>query len=192
MSRRPQGRRGTVRVVAGEFGGRRIDTPPGDATRPTSDRVREAVFNALDSMDAIDGARALDAYAGSGALGIEALSRGAGHVTFVDVDRAAREVIADNLRTLALCGRSTVASGDGATAVERAPVGGWDLILLDPPYAFDGWSDLLGSVAQNLADHGLAVIETDTDLDLPDGLHATRTKRYGGTVVVFATRGAPE
>lgn len=181
-----------MRVVSGVVGGRRIETPPGDATRPTSDRVREAVFNALDSMDVVEGARVLDAYAGSGALGIEALSRGAGHVTFIDADAVAREVITDNLGSLGLSDRAVVVGGDGAVALGRPPAGGWDLVLLDPPYAFDGWPELLSSVRDSLSDDGVAVIESDAELELPAGLHAMRTKRYGGTVVLFATRGAPE
>ena len=192
MSRRPQGRRGSVRVVSGEVGGRRIATPPGDATRPTADRVREAVFNALDSMGVVDDARALDAYAGSGALGIEALSRGAAHVTFADADATARAVVTDNLEALGLSARAAVMSGDGANTIGRPPAGGWDLIFLDPPYAFDDWSDLLASARDNLADRGVAVVESIHDVSLPEGMHAIRAKQYGGTVVLFATRGAPE
>lgn len=192
MSRRARERRGSIRVVSGELGGRRIDTPPGDATRPTSDRVREAVFNALDSTAAVEGARALDVYAGSGALGIEALSRGAAHVTFAEVESHAREVIVDNLRSLDLTGRAEVTSGDGATAVARPPAGGWDLVFLDPPYAFDDWADVLAVVRDHLAEEGIAVVESIADVELPEGMHATRSKWYGGTVVLFATRGAPE
>ena len=91
--------KGALRIVAGTVGGRRIDVPPGQGTRPTSDRVREALFNALESLDAVDGARVLDAFAGSGALGIEALSRGASHATFADTDPQAIEVISlDHLK----------------------------------------------------------------------------------------------
>lgn len=192
MSRRARDRRGSVKVVSGELGGRRIETPPGDATRPTAGRVREALFNALDSMGAVEGARALDAYAGSGALGIEALSRGAAHVTFAEVDGAAREVISDNLRALGLTGRASVVSGDGANAVARAPEGGWDVVFLDPPYSFDDWEGVLAAVRDSLADEGVVVVESVADVELPEGMHATRTKWYGGTVVLFAIRGAPE
>lgn len=109
--------------------------PAGTATRPTSDRVREATFNALTSLGVLDGARVLDAFAGSGALGIEALSRGAEHCRFVERDRAALAALRDNLDR---CGlgrdRAEVVVGDAASAG-----GGWDLALLDPPYAFTGW-----------------------------------------------------
>ena len=104
-----------MRVVAGEARGRRLVAPEGTDTRPTLDRVREAVFNALASQDAIDGARVLDLFAGSGALGIEALSRGAAHATFVDTDRAARRVIDQNLAATGLADRAEVLGTDAST-----------------------------------------------------------------------------
>lgn len=178
-------KRGSLRVVAGSAKGLRFDTPPGTDTRPTSDRVREAVFNALDSLSALDGAVVLDAFAGSGALGIEAASRGAEHVTFVERDDAARSVLVSNLTSTGLADAATVQGGDGLRAV--ASGGPWDLVLLDPPYAFDQWSTLLEVVAGRLAPEGIAVIESDRELDLPASLDAMRTKQYGSTVVVFAT-----
>jgi 16S rRNA (guanine966-N2)-methyltransferase len=172
-------------VVAGSARGRRLDVPPGSATRPTSDRVREAVFNALDSLGAIDGARALDAFAGSGALGIEALSRGAAHVTFVEADASARAVVAANLEATGLGDHSTLTGGDGARSAGSS--GPWDLVLLDPPYAYDGWPELLDEVARGLAADGVVVVESDRDVELPSSLCAIRSKRYGGTVVTFAS-----
>ena len=177
-------RRGSLRVVAGTARGLRFDTSPGTDTRPTSDRVREAVFNALESLDVVDGALVLDAYAGSGALGIEAASRGAAHVTYIERDNASRAVLVDNLKTTGLEATATVQGGDGMRAV--ASGGPWDLVLLDPPYAFDEWPILLDVVAGRLAPEGVAVIESDRALDLPPTLHAIRTKQYGSTVVVFA------
>lgn len=181
--------KGSLRVVAGSARGLRLDTPDGRTTRPTSDRVRQAVFNALDSLGAVEGAAVLDAYAGSGALGIEALSRGAAHATFADTDPAARRAIEANLQRTGLADRATVRSGDGAAAVRA---GRWDLVLLDPPYRFDAWIDLLSSVADALAADGVVVVESDREIDLPPGLDASRVRRYGGTVVTFANRtGAP-
>ena len=119
-----------MRVVAGELGGRRLASPEGRATRPTTERVREAVFNSLGSADAIDGAEFLDLWAGTGALGIEALSRGAARCTFVERDRGAAAVLRDNLRTLGLEGRSRVVVGD-ALAAAATPA---DVVLADPPY----------------------------------------------------------
>ncbi len=177
-------RRGSLRVVAGTARGLRFDTSPGTDTRPTSDRVREAVFNALESLGAVDGALVLDAYAGSGALGIEAASRGASHVTFVERDNASRAVLVENLKTTGLTGLATVEGGDGMRAV--ASGGPWDLVLLDPPYAFTEWPVLLDVVAGCLALDGVAVLESDRELELPLTLQSIRSKQYGSTVVVFA------
>jgi 16S rRNA (guanine966-N2)-methyltransferase len=176
--------------VAGSAGGRRIDAPAGSDTRPTSDRVREAVFNALESLQAVDGATVIDAFAGSGALGIEALSRGAGHAVFSDTDPRAIEVIEANLRTLALDGAARVLPGGADRAL--ASSGPFDLVLLDPPYAFEGWDGLLSAVASVLAPDGVVVLESDREVVLPAGLVGIRSKTYGGTVVQFATAaGAP-
>jgi 16S rRNA (guanine966-N2)-methyltransferase len=171
-------------VVAGEARGLRLDVPGGTATRPTSDRVREAVFNALDSLGAVDGARVLDAFAGSGALGIEALSRGAEHAVFADTSTEARAVVSANLDATGLADRATIVDGDVTAAVDRG--GPWDLVLLDPPYRFDAWDDLLVRVAAAVADDGVVVIESDREIELPPVLGVIRVKGYGGTVVTFA------
>src|ERR1700736_3119455 len=144
-----------MRVVAGEAKGRRLQAPAGPRTRPTSDRVREAIFDILGSLDAVEGAVVADLFAGSGALGIEALSRGARRTVFVDRDRAAITAIRANL---AGCGfgpdRAEVVPGDvGRWAAGAPPV---DVILADPPYDFAGWPDLLASLAPIA---GLAVLE---------------------------------
>jgi 16S rRNA (guanine966-N2)-methyltransferase len=183
-------RTGALRVVAGTHRGRRFDAPEGPQTRPTSDRVREAVFNALDSLDAVRGARVLDVFAGSGALGIEALSRGANHVTFAETDRAARATVEANLAALGLGTRAAVVAADGARVL--AGGGPWDLVLADPPYAYEGWDALGASVADALADDGLLVVESDREVVLPAALQTARTRTYGSTVVMFAVRaGAP-
>ena len=189
---RPTGpQRGALRVVAGELGGRRLDAPAGESTRPTSDRVRQALFNALDSIGAVDDARVLDAFAGSGALGIEALSRGAAHATFAEVDGQARQVVEANVASLGLEARSRVL----ASPAERVAAGGgpFDLVLLDPPYAYDRWEELLEGLVPALAPAATVVIESDREVPLPAGLVATRCRSYGGTVVTFATpAGAPQ
>jgi 16S rRNA (guanine966-N2)-methyltransferase len=179
-------RSGALRVVAGTHGGRRLEAPEGRQTRPTSDRVREAIFNALDSLDAVRGARVLDAFAGSGALGIEALSRGAHHVTFAETDRSARATVEANLGALNLGAHAVVVAVDGARVL--ADAGPWDLILADPPYRYDGWDGLLASAAAALADDGLLVVESDRELVLPATLRTTRTRTYGSTVVTFVVR----
>ncbi len=164
--------------------------PPGDGTRPTSDRVREAVFNALDSLDAVEGSRVLDPFAGSGALGIEALSRGASHATFADTDPQALGVVRANLDLLGLADEAVVVAGSAERALALA--GAIDLALLDPPYAFDGWDALLRALVPALSPGAVVVLESDREVPLPDGLVGIRSKTYGGTVVQFATpAGAP-
>lgn len=187
---RPLPVKGALRVVAGSAGGRRIDVPPGTTTRPTSDRVREALFNALDSLDVVEDRQVLDGFAGSGALGIEALSRGAAHATFVDTDPVAVRVVEANLGSLGLDRRATVLT----RALDRAlAVGGsFDLVLLDPPYAYDEWDDLFELLAPTLSPDAVVVVESDREIPLPPGLAGIRSKTYGGTVVQFASpSGAP-
>jgi 16S rRNA (guanine966-N2)-methyltransferase len=173
-----------MRVVAGTARGRTLVAPPGARTRPTSDRVREAIFNALWSRDAVDGARVADLFAGSGALGVEALSRGAEHATFVDRDRAAREAIRRNVEACGVADRATIVATpverwvDGLAAGER-----FDLAFCDPPYAYDGWAALLAALPADLV-----VIESDGPVDPPAGWSLEREARYGGTWVAF---GAP-
>lgn len=174
-----------MRVVAGELRGRRLVAPSGASTRPTSDRVREATFNALTSMGALDDARVLDLFAGSGALGIEALSRGATSATFVERDRAALAALRTNLDA---CGlgpdRAEVVVGDAAALVSTGRLAGpWDLALLDPPYAFDGWDDLLG-----ILDAEVAVCESAAAITPPATWQVARCKAYGTTVVTICSR----
>lgn len=140
-------------------------------------------MNALGSLGAVVDATVLDLFAGSGAMGIEALSRGASHVTFVDHDRAAREAIETNLAATGLADHADVVP----STVERflATVGDrrWDLAVLDPPYAFDGWPEVLLDLPADLA-----VLESDKAVDPPFGWEVLRTKRYGSTHVVIARR----
>ncbi len=170
-----------MRVVAGRARGRRLVSPRGRTVRPTSDRVREATFNALSSLDALEGASVLDLFAGSGALGIEALSRGAAAATFVDHDPTALVAVRANLATTGLAAAGTVVRSDASRFVASGP-GRFDLALLDPPYDFDGssWSGLL-----DLVDAGLAVLESDREIDPGERWEPVRVKRYGATVVTF-------
>ncbi len=170
-----------MRVVSGELGGRRLVTPDGDDTRPTSERVREAIFNSLFSLDAIDDARVLDAFAGSGALGIEALSRGASHTTFVESGRDALAAVRENVATLGLEAQSRVAPGDALAHLQRGDA--YDLVLLDPPYGFDAWPELLAAVP----DGAVVVIESGREVPVPDSWVVHRLKQYGSTVVTLAT-----
>jgi len=175
-----------MRVVSGEARGRRLVTPAGRDTRPTTDRVRESVFNALESLDAVAGATVLDLFAGSGALGIEALSRGAARRTFVEHDLAALAAVRANLDVTGLAGRAEVVSGDAHRALAAFAATGrrFDLALLDPPYATADWERLLPAVPADLV-----VLESDREVPVPEGWDVLRSRRYGGTVVAFARRG---
>lgn len=169
-----------MRVVAGTLRGRRIEAPPGTDTRPTTDKVREATFNALGSLDLVRDALVADLYAGSGALGIEALSRGAAHCTFVERDRGALRALRDNLAALDLGGRSKIVQGDAATHAAGITA---DLVLADPPYGFDGWETLLGRVRAPFV-----VAESGAELAAIAGWEITRSKRYGRSWVTFLER----
>jgi 16S rRNA (guanine966-N2)-methyltransferase len=174
-----------MRVVAGELRGRVIEAPPGRDTRPTTDKVREAMFNALGSLDLVRDAVVADLYAGSGALGIEALSRGAAEVVFVERDRSALRVLRDNLAQLGLDPRSRVMQGDALALAGRVTA---DLVLADPPYEFDQWADLLSRI-----DAPFVVAESGRAIDASApvtaaGWTAIRAKRYGRTWVTFFER----
>lgn len=175
-----------MRVVAGSLRGRPIQSPPGDATRPTTDRVREAVFNALFSLGRIEDAVVVDLFAGSGALGIEALSRGARSCTFVERDRAASSSIRANVEALGLRDRSRVVQGDAIACLADSRA--VDLLLADPPYGYDRWAELLDAASAVLADGAIVVIESDRALDVGAEWEEVRAKRYGRTWVTFLRR----
>jgi 16S rRNA (guanine966-N2)-methyltransferase len=167
-----------VRVVSGIARGRKLVAPKGDATRPTSDFVREAIFNSLQAHLELEGATVLDLFAGTGALGIEALSRGAAHATFVEDGRHALGALRANLEATGFAARTTILAVDATTA--RLP--SVDLAFADPPYAFAAWPDLLTRV-----DAGLVVIESDREVPPPEGWRVLRQKRYGTTVVTLTS-----
>ena len=170
-----------MRVVAGTARGRKLATPPGRSTRPTSDRVREAIFSMLTSLDAIQDATVADLFAGSGAMGIEALSRGASRGVFVESDTAALRVIQTNLDTTGLGDRADVRRADATAFTD--PV---DIAFIDPPYAFDGWPALLDAL-----DARIAVVESDRDVDPGAKWLVNKVRRYGSTVVTLIQRTPP-
>ena len=170
-----------IRVVSGEFGGRRLVVPEGVATRPTTDKVRQAVFNSLDSAGLVDGAVVADLFAGSGALGIEALSRGAASCVFVERDRAALKALRANIAALRLEARATVVTSDVPAWIPA--LRGVDLVLIDPPYEFEGWERLL-----TLLQVPYVVAEADHEIDPPPGWERLRSRRYGRTWVTQLER----
>jgi 16S rRNA (guanine966-N2)-methyltransferase len=177
---------GELRITAGELGGRRIRTPRGGAVRPTTERVREALFSILGE---IGGARVLDLFCGTGALGIEALSRGAAEATLVDRDaRLARR----NVEDLGLADRATVVRSDAARFLRRAQPGGFDLVLCDPPYKL---ADRLAAqldplIRTSLAPKGRAVVESAPQDGLRLSLPVVAERRYGDTLIrVHAAEG---
>ncbi|MGL5859799.1 MAG: 16S rRNA (guanine(966)-N(2))-methyltransferase RsmD [Phycicoccus sp.] len=185
-----------TRIIAGTAGGRVLRTPRGSGTRPTSDRVREAVFSALEARDAVRGARVLDLYAGSGALGLEAASRRAASVVLVESDRRAAAVAVANIRSLRLPG-VLVRTGAVSSVLSRepAPDDAADLVFADPPY--DLGEPALETVLERLAAgwlalDGLVVVERSSrspEPAWPAGLaRSGGPRRYGGTTVWFAER----
>jgi 16S rRNA (guanine966-N2)-methyltransferase len=180
-----------VRVVAGTARGRRLVTPEGRDTRPTTDRVREAVFNVLFSLGGVVDAVVLDCFAGSGALGIEALSRGAAEATFIDNARAATAAITANLETLGLADRATVL-GRPVESTLAGTADRFDLVFADPPYGFDAWPDLLDTLAALVTDDALVVCESSDEVALPPSWERVRHKSYGSTVITIARRTATD
>lgn len=172
-------------MIAGTSRGRRLPARLPAGVRPTSDRVREAIFDILGSLGVVPGADVLDLYCGSGALGVEALSRGARSVTFVDHDAAALDAVRTNLAATGLA--------DRAATLVRAELPGWlgrapraDLALCDPPYAFADWSTLLGAL-----DAEVAVLESSAEIEVPEGWMIVRSRRYGGTLVTVISPARP-
>lgn len=187
-----------MRVVAGELRGRRIGSPEGVATRPTTDKVREAVFNSLGSLDAVDGAMVVDLFAGSGALGIEALSRGAKQCTFVENDRRALVAMKGNIEALGIGDVSRVVQLDVVRDVTAAgalrlrdELADATLVLADPPYGFAHWSEVF-SAAEAAGPAAVLVIETEMRAavhdNVPRGWTAVRRRDYGRTTVGFFVR----
>jgi 16S rRNA (guanine966-N2)-methyltransferase len=179
-----------VRVIAGSARGRALRAPAGTTVRPTSDRVREAIFDVLANVVDLEGARVADLFAGSGAMGIEALSRGAGSAVFVDRDPGAIEAVRSNL--------VAVGFDDADTTIVRSDVVRWlsarrrdglrrdavslrfDVAFVDPPYAFGDWARLLA-----LLESDWAVLESSRPVEIAGELQVVKEKRYGGTLVTL-------
>jgi len=181
-----------TRIIGGRVGGRRIVTPRGANTRPTSDRVREALFSAIESWcGSLSGLRFLDLYAGSGAVGLEAWSRGAGVVTLVEQDRRTASMISANARGLGF-NRADVVAGPVSGMLARSPSAPYDVAFLDPPYAPPA-TDVVADLAamrdqQWLVPGAMVVVERGSrgvEPAWPEGFSASREKKYGETVLWY-------
>jgi 16S rRNA (guanine966-N2)-methyltransferase len=179
---------GSMRVIGGRSRGRRLAAKLPKTVRPTSDRVRESIFDILGSLGGVEDLRVVDLFCGSGALGVEALSRGAASATFVDADQAALDAVRRNLDAVGL--------GDEPATLVRASLPGWlvgradggrpaafDLALCDPPYDFTDWSTLLGALQAELA-----VLESSSPISLPEPWVVAKERRYGGTLITVIHR----
>jgi 16S rRNA (guanine966-N2)-methyltransferase len=170
-----------MRIIAGARKGTRIFAPKGSDTRPTADRVREAAYNLIGPLD---GARVIDLYAGSGAMGLEALSRGASRVVFVETDRPALDAIARNLDKIGLSG-AEIAREDAARRLASDARAGrrYDLVLIDPPYRMldSALAALAPHLAPALAPDGLVVVESDARYEPSLPLPIRTTRRYGSS-----------
>ena len=178
-----------MRIIAGRFKGRRLKTPDWPGLRPTSDKLRETLFNIL--APHVAGARVVDGYAGTGAIGIEALSRGAVHVTFIENNRRAAALIEENLKACGVEGGYTIQCAEVAAALAGMPVAdAFDLILLDPPYDIENASATLDAAARRLAGTGLVVLEHATRREPaePVSLRRTRDVKSGDSTLSFFTR----
>lgn len=187
-----------TRIIGGSAGGRRLATPKGEATRPTSDRVREALFSAVESRcGTLAGLRFLDLYAGSGAVGLEARSRGAAVVTLVEQDRRTADLVRRNARDLGLAEGTHVLTGSVLTVLQHPPEAAYDVVFADPPYPLPNADveAVLAALAGHgwLADDALVVVERATRgpaYSWPPGLAGDRDRRYGETLLRYG-RAAP-
>jgi 16S rRNA (guanine966-N2)-methyltransferase len=169
-----------MRVIGGRSRGRPLRAPLPAAVRPTSDRVRESIFDILGSMGGVEGMTVVDLFAGSGAMGIEALSRGAESVTFVERDARTLDAVRANVASVGL--------DSGRATLVRAELPGWltgaprfDLAFCDPPYDFDRWDEVLGALQADVA-----VLESSSAVTLSGGWVVAKDRRYGGTLVTVA------
>ena len=178
-----------MRIIAGEFKGRRLKAPKWEGLRPTSDKLRETLFNILASR--IEGARVLDVFAGTGAVGLESLSRGAAHVAFIEHDRRAVALIAENAELCGVQNRCVIIRDRAEHALQHqrfdAP---FDVVVLDPPYDFEPLAAVIDTAAAHLAPGGLLILEHAFRRALPSitGARMMRTVRSGDSALTMFQR----
>jgi len=186
-----------TRVIAGAARGRRLQVPPGDGTRPTSDRAREALFGTLESLlGAWAGLRVLDLYAGSGAVGLEALSRGAAHALMVEADSRAARTLAANVATLGLPGAEVRRGRVERVAAHGLPGPAYDVVFADPPYDLtdDELRTVLADLRPAVADAAVVVVERATRggaWTWPAGFDEVRSRRYGEATLWYGRATQP-
>jgi 16S rRNA (guanine966-N2)-methyltransferase len=171
----------TMRIVSGIAKGRKLLTPLSQDVRPSKDRVREAIFNSLTSFELIDGRHFIDLFAGSGALGLEALSRGARKVTFVDNQKACIDVIETNVGALGFEKNAEIILSDYVHQLGQIQAD--NVVILDPPYKFENWEGLLNSIEADVV-----VIESDRNVSIMEPWNIIKAKRYGTTMVTIALK----
>jgi 16S rRNA (guanine966-N2)-methyltransferase len=185
-----------MRIVAGKFRGKQLTSPSDDSIRPTSDRARESIFNILGSRlgPVFDGKRVLDLFAGTGALGFEALSRGASHVTFVDTGAESRGIIRDHIQAFGAAGITKLLRRDATALGTPGTFGQFDLVFLDPPYGLGLGEKALAEISANgwLAPDAMIVWEESAEVEvtIPDGFTLDDTREYGAAAVRFLRYGA--
>jgi 16S rRNA (guanine(966)-N(2))-methyltransferase RsmD len=175
-----------MRIIAGTWKGRRLDAPRWEGLRPTSDKLRETLFNIV--APRVPDARVLDVFAGTGAVGLEALSRGAGSAVFVEQDRRAAALIAANVERCGARDRCAIIRGTAEQVLQHAIAGDpFDLVMLDPPYTFEPLAAVVSAAARHLAPGGLLILEHATRRTLPPigGLEPVRTVRSGDSTLTL-------
>jgi 16S rRNA (guanine(966)-N(2))-methyltransferase RsmD len=181
-----------MRIIAGEFRGRKLLPPEGDVTRPITDRVKQSLFDILSPR--IEAAQVYDCFAGTGSMGLECLSRGAAQATFFEADRSALQRLAKNIETLAVKDRAKIVKGDLFRWFADTPAGAADLIFLDPPYRFlieqpEKLQKLAKAFISHLTEEGLVIFRHDAKdtLSLPP-LNVVDTREYGGMTLEFLSK----
>ena len=179
-----------MRIIAGRFKGRRLDAPRWEGLRPTSDKLRETLFNII--APRVEGARVLDVFAGTGALGLESLSRGAVSVVFIEHDRRAAALVAANAERCGAADRCAIIRDTAERVLQNEIAGGpFDLVMLDPPYDYEPLGPVVARAGAQLAPHGLLILEHASRRAAPEaeGLVARRTVRSGDSSLTMFEAG---